>query len=251
MYLKDEKEKFMQYNSSWDLNRASTYIYAKTFTENITASGFFLTFNNVSSVFLVTNRHVAINAETFVISLYSSIEEDSLGSIANVSDKVIFHPQDNIDLCLIKIDNLVLFPNNMTFDSVQIQSIHESMIVSQQDAAQLNYCEDIIMFGAPHGIYDTKNNLSIAYKGMTATHAGTECFGEPYFMVDLPSWPGSSGSAIYLCNHETMRNFENTKLLGIFYEAQYNPHSAPKNKEYIHLGKAISAYKLLEFKKIL
>ena len=36
MYLKDEKEKFMQYNSSWDLNRASTYIYAKTSTENIT-----------------------------------------------------------------------------------------------------------------------------------------------------------------------------------------------------------------------
>ena len=107
------------------------------------------------------------------------------------------------------------------------------------------------MFGAPHGIYDTKNNLSIAYKGMTATHAGTECFDEPHFMVDLPSCPGSSGSAIYLCNHETMRNFENTKLLGIFYEAQYNPHSAPENNEYLHLGKAISAYKLLEFKNII
>ena len=128
----------MQYNSSWDLNRASTYIYAKTSTENITASGFFLTFNNVSSVFLVTNRQVAINAETFTISLCSSIEEASFGYIANVSNKVIFHPQDNIDLCLIKMDNLVLLPNSMTIDSVQIQPIHESMIVSRQDAAQLN-----------------------------------------------------------------------------------------------------------------
>lgn len=110
---------------------------------------------------------------------------------------------------------------------------------------------EIIMFGAPHSIHDTKNNLSIAYKGMTATHAGTNYSDEMYFMIDIPSWPGLSGAAIYLCNPQTMLSFANTKLLGIFYKSQYNPYSASGEGEYIHLGRAIPAYKLLDFKNII
>ena len=241
----------IQYNSSQYLNMASTYIYVTKDTENTVASGFFFTFNDVNSVFLVTNRHVAMNAESFTISLCSSIEDASFGYIADVSNKVIFHPQDDIDLCLVRMDDLELVPENMSLDLLRIKCICENMVISQPETMQLNYCEDIIMFGAPHGIYDTKNSLSIAYRGMTATHAGTNWCGKAHFMIDIPSWPGLSGAAIYLCTKETMSSFENTRLLGIFYKSQYNPHSVPGNEEYIHLGKAIPAYKLLEFRNVI
>lgn len=241
----------MKYSSSWDLNNTATYIYVTKASGDTTASGFFFIFDNIDVVFLVTNKHVAINAETFTISLGSTINESSFGHIADISRKVIFHPDENIDLCLIKMNDLKLEPENMTLDALRINSIYEYMVITQQEAAQLNYCEDIIMFGAPHGIHDTKNNLSIAYKGMTATHAGTNYSDEMYFMVDVPSWPGLSGAAIYLCNPQTMLNFANTKLLGIFYKSQYNPHSVPGKEEYIHLGRAIPAYKLLDFKNII
>ena len=241
----------MQYNSSWDLNNATTYIYVTKTGGDTTASGFFFIFENNASVFLVTNKHVAINANAFTISLGSSINESSYGYVSDICNKAIFHPDDNIDLCLVKMNDLELVPDNMTLDSLHINSIYEHMVVSRQDAIRLNYCEDVIMFSAPYGMYDTKNNLSIAYKGMTATHAGTNYYNEMYFMVDVPSWPGLSGSAIYLCNSQTMSNFANTKLLGIFYKSQYNPHSVPGKEEYIHLGRAIPAYKLLDFKNII
>lgn len=241
----------MQYNSSWDLNISSTYIYAKSETENIVASGFFFAFNNVENVFLVTNRHVAMNVKSFTVSLCSSIEDSSFGYIADIPKKAIFHPEEDIDLCLLKVWDWELVPKGIKSEQLRSQCICEDMVVSKLEAMQLNYCEDVIMFSAPYGIYDTKNNLSIAYRGITATHAGTNYFDKPYFMVDIPSWPGSSGSPIYLCTPETMSSFENTKLLGIFYKSQYSPHSAPKKEEYIHLGKAIPAYKLLDFKNVL
>lgn len=241
----------MQYNSSWDLNRASTYIYITKSFGNTVASGVFLKFTSINSIFLVTNRHVAMGAEAFTISLCSSIDDATFGYITDVSRKAIFHPQDDVDLCLIGIDDLELVPNNMTFDKLLSRAIREDMIISQRESKLLNYCEDIILFGSPYGIYDTKNNLSIAYKGITATHAGTDWYNNSHFMVDVPAWPGLSGSAIYLCTPETMSSFENTKLLGIFCKSQYNPHSDLGTEEYIHLGKAIPAYKLLEFKNAL
>lgn len=43
-----------------------------------------------------------------------------------------------------------------------------------------------------------------------------------------------------------MSSFSDTKLLGIFSKAQYD-HNSPDDKKYIHLGKAINAYKLFDF----
>ena len=85
---------------------------------------------------------------------------------------------------------------------------------------------------------------------MTSTHAGSKYRDLEEFMVDIPSYPGSSGSAIYLCNRKTMSEFSKTKLLGIFSKAQYDHHSQ-NDKKYVHIGKAVNTYKLFDIKKLI
>lgn len=242
----------MQYFSSSDLNRATAYIYIEKEDGNTTASGFFFKFKNNDSIFLVTNKHVIENAKTLTISLHTSIKETCYIYMTDIQNQVILHPQSNVDLCVIKINekNVEFLPSSINLTNSQINLIEESMIVTEEECKKLNYCEDVIMFGAPNTLYDVKNNLSISYRGMTSTHAGSKFYDLEQFIVDIPSYRGSSGSAIYLCTEKTMLNFSNTKLLGIYSKAQYNHHE--KNiKIYIHLGKAVNAYKLLEFKDLI
>lgn len=240
----------MKYTSSDDLNKATARIYITETNDDSIASGFFITFTGQDSIYLVTNRHAAENAKAFTISLHSSLNEPCHAYIDNISEKAIFHPQPNVDLCIVKMANYIIVPSEATMKEIQIKSLLEKMIMTENEVNNLNYCEEIMMFGSPHGIYDLKNNLSIALKGMTATHARCHYGDSIQFMVDIPSYLGSSGSAIYLCTQETMSSFDKTKLLGIFFQAQYDP-KYPNDDRYIHLGKAIPAYKLLDFKNLL
>lgn len=243
----------MQYTSSGDLNRATAYVYIETDNESTTASGFFFNFNHIDSLFLVTNKHVIEKAKTLLISLHTDIKKSCyIIYTTELQNQIILHPQDKVDLCLIKLDedNLSFIPDYINLGLTKMNYINESMIVTKEQCEKLNYCEDIIMFGAPNTLYDNENNLSISYRGMTATHAGSKYRDLEEFMVDIPSYPGSSGSAIYLCNPKTISSFSDTKLLGIFSKAQYD-HNSPDDKKYVHLGKAVNAYKLLDFKELI
>lgn len=243
----------MQYTSSGDLNRATAYVYVETDNENTTASGFFFKFKDINSLFLITNKHVVENVKTLVISIHTDIKEPCyIIYTSELQKQIILHPQDEVDLCLVKIDEnkLSFSPEYINLESSQINHIDESMIVTKEMCEKLNYCEDVIMFGAPNTLYDIKNNLSISYRGMTSTHAGSKYRDLEEFMVDIPSYPGSSGSAIYLCNRKTMSEFSKTKLLGIFSKAQYDHHSQ-NDKKYVHIGKAVNAYKLFDIKKLI
>ena len=240
----------MKYSSSGDLNLTTTNIYVTGIKENHVATGFFLYFEKrKTDTYLVTNRHVAQDAKNFTISLHSSIDESCYGHIFDVPDNVIYHPQEDVDLCIIKM-NLQYVTKGVTPDTIKIKTLSENMILKKDDLREMNYCEDVIMFGSPDGLIDSKNNLMIAYKGITSTHPYLKFYDKPEFFLNIPSCPGSSGSAIYLCNEDTMKDFQSTKLIGIFNKSQYLKDTT-YGKKYMVLGRAVPAYYLLDFKSLI
>lgn len=240
----------MRYNSSGDLNKVTARIYISEDKEDFVASGFFILFSNNKSIFLVTNKHVVENAKSITISLHSFMNESSYAFISDVQNKVIFHPQKNVDLSIIEMKDYELVPEIADLKILQMKFLLESMIITQEEIKTLNYCEDVIMFGSPDGLYDTKNNMSIAYKGITATSAGMKFNDLEQFYINIPSFPGSSGSAVYLCTPQTMSEFSKTKLIGIHAKSHYM-RNFKYDKIYMNLGNTIPAYKLIDFKNLI
>lgn len=76
----------------------------------------------------------------------------------------------------------------------------ESLIPSKDLVEEIDAIEDILMVGYPHGFWDEKNNLPIVRKGLTATPFYLNYNKEPHFLIDIPIYPGSSGSPVILFN---------------------------------------------------
>lgn len=238
----------MNYNSSEDLNKCVAYLSTIDYNNShASATGFFLKFSNKNDKFLVTNKHVVENKKNIVISFSTNLKEAVYGYMEYPFKNAYMHPDTTVDLCILKLTNL-FFQHKSTIKNIHNKYISDKMIITENEVKKLNYIEDVIMFGAPRSIYDTSQSLSIAFKGSTATPIYKFYADKKDFLLDIPSYPGSSGSPIFLCNEEVMSDFNKTKLLGIFYMAHHDPND---ENVYLHLGHAIHAWKLLEFKDII
>ncbi len=60
--------------------------------------------------------------------------------------------------------------------------------------------QDIIFLGYPIGLWDSKNNLPITRKGVTATNPQIDYEGKKEFLIDAACFPGSNGSPVFRFN---------------------------------------------------
>ena len=129
------------------------------------------------------------------------------------------------------------------------------------------------MVGYPNGIWDSKNNLPILRRGITATAVYNDYNGKKEFMIDMACFPGSSGSPVFLYNPTFYNSKDGTAinlgsriyLLGILYAGpQYMTTGEleiidiPTTRTIrpiagipINLGLTIKAEKLLDFEAII
>ncbi len=224
---------------------------------------------------IVTNKYVIENCKTGVLKFNS----DSLGlpdygdilslEIPNFENLWIKHPSE--DLAILPVGPVLRklvtkykkFPHFRTFG--------DDMILKKESADSLRAIEDVLMIGYPKGFSDTVNNYPIIRKGITATPIYLNYNGKNQFLLDIPIYPGSSGSPItYKSGGGFTKNggFEivaNPKiyLLGIAVEAQ---DYAAKGKTIEKVGTRelntvtwlpfgiaviIKSYVLLDFKPLL
>lgn len=180
---------------------------------------------------IVTNKHVIANAQVgkIHVTLATADGMPDMGNhyqfqFNNFEQQCIKHPDPNVDLAAFLIGPLVNQAQE-TGSKLFYRSIPTSLIPSDAERASYSSMEDIIMIGYPNGIWDAKNNLPVIRKGITATHANVSWNGKYEFLTDIASFPGSSGSPVFLANiGGYMDNKGNTymgthriRLLGVHY----------------------------------
>jgi hypothetical protein len=90
-----------------------------------------------------------------------------------------------------------------------------------------------------NGLRDATNNMPIFRKGITATHPSLKWNSKNEFLVDVATYPGSSGSPVYLYEDIKVVNgnlrYGKIRLLGIIYAVTL--HNATGDIQQICLGK--------------
>jgi len=176
-----------------------------------TGTGFFFHFCDGEEKVLpaiVTNKHVLAGAQKIRLFLTKMNEKkqrlkgqhEIVEFDLNKDDRIriAFHPE-NLDMAIITLGKFLLDSEEKGIRYF-FKPIANDSIPSQEILDDFSVMEDIIMVGYPSGMFDEKNNMPIIRKGITATHPALNYQGRSEFVADIASFPGSSGSPVFLLN---------------------------------------------------
>lgn len=183
-------------------------IETQTNVGTCTGTGFLFNFledatNNTQIPCIVTNKHVVEGGitGTLVITCKMQNQTEYLERfiIPNFRQQWIFHPQSDVDLCIMPFQPIVEVLKNQNKSPYYI-ALNKSLIPSQNQLEDLSALEEIVMIGYPDGIWDSVNNKPILRRGITATHPKINFEGSEKFLIDAACFPGSSGSPVLILN---------------------------------------------------
>lgn len=173
-------------------------------------TGFFFKFpwsvDDREILVLVTNRHVVAGA--IAARLQFTLADDTGGPllgqthsvvIQNFADGWVGHPSSDVDLAAIGIGGIV-HDMQEAGKKVCVVSVTKENFADDEFLQNLTAIEDVLMIGYPSGLWDTKNNLPLVRRGITATPLSADFCGRDEFVIDCACVPGSSGSPVFLCN---------------------------------------------------
>jgi len=176
----------------------------RTLNGTSTGTGFFFQYNN--HLFLITNKHVIkdVTAGTFsVLQATSTLDEKEpiLGSSVPISfSETNFsgHPDPEIDITVADVTSTVISLMN-SGSPLYYKNVDERLIPKKEDYEKfIGPMEEIVFIGYPSGIYDSKNNLPVIRRGITASPCYYDFEGKKTFLIDASVFPGSSGSPVFI-----------------------------------------------------
>ena len=228
---------------------------------------------------LVTNKHVVESTVTGTIYFHTiKDEKPDYGNkyqciIHDFENQWLFHPHEDVDLCIMFLAQIKLDCIKKGVDLLQIY-MDEKSIISAENLEVIDAIDDIIMVGYPNGIWDDYNNLPICRRGITATHPNIDYQNRKEFMIDAACFPGSSGSPVFyykpgstirLKHDEMPRRGNILALMGVLYagpqhfiDGEVVIRDVPTKKvPYVeagipnNLGVVIKAARILDFKPLI
>ena len=172
-----------------------------------TGTGFHFAFYKQNDVFtpvIITNRHVIEGADIIHFRM-TKMGSDGLPSIGNtiafridnLQSRVMFHP--HADLAAIIIGD-VLSQSTQQGNRPFFISLDQSLIPTDDDLKKLVPLESVLTIGYPGQLWDDLNNLPLFHRGSTATAPYIDFRGKKEFLVDFATWPGASGSPLFIFN---------------------------------------------------
>lgn len=186
-------------------------------TANGTGTGYFFRFQDGENNYpvIITNKHVINNNRTEKVTLFlhtrdsdDSIHEQKIS--LEWEGEWLFHP--TYDLCCLPLVPIINFIYNKTTKIVMYIALDESMVWSEDKLKELDTVEEVLMVGYPIGLWDKKNNYPLFRKGITASHPSVDFNGNSQGVVDIASFPGSSGSPIFIYNNGSFSDKTNNGI---------------------------------------
>jgi hypothetical protein len=224
---------------------------------------------------IVTNKHVVKDAVKASFQLHVTKGEGPNAtpsgefvtvSLDNFEQLWIGHPDASVDLCVMGMQPLIA-QAQATGKTVFNVAFDETLILTDKNLEDLSAAEEVLMAGYPIGLWDSRNNLPLIRKGITASHPGVDCCGLPQFVIDAACFPGSSGSPVLLLNEglfsdkrgNTRMGTGRVVLLGVLFagpqltlEGTINVKPIPtvqvpisETKVMIHLGYVVKSREIL------
>jgi hypothetical protein len=199
-----------------------------------TGTGFFMRFlqeeNNRSVPVIITNKHVvagSVSGELIVTVAKDDgtpdLENHITIEVPDFESSCIEHPDPNTDLVALPIGNILTYAEQQG-KNIYFIPLGMDLIPTSQERKKLSPMEDIVMIGYPNGIWDFVHNMPVIRKGITATHPSLPWCGKNEFLTDIASFPGSSGSPVFLANRGAYYDTDGSyaigsriKLIGIHY----------------------------------
>ncbi len=235
--------------------------------------------DSTSAVVLVTNKHVIKDGKVGTFYLTKRNADGSPNNkshipvvLDNFEKRWIQNPDPKADLAIM-IATPLLVAAHQKGTPVFFISLDKNLIPSEKTLKNLTTAEDVIMVGYPVGVWDEVNNLPIFRRGISATHPAIDYDGRKEFLIDCASYPGSSGSPVFLINLGSY--FDKNKglmmgyrfnLLGVLYAGiEYFPSKGrleiiniPSKRDTVYipniptnLGVVLKSERLLDFEPIL
>lgn len=236
-------------------------------------TSFIFTYENqgIAYQFLVTNKHVVEGSTLGRLTFIASADNrPNLGSghtisITEFSELWHGHPNESIDVAVAPLGRAIKLLEEQEFISF-FTTIGNEIVLTPDIIQGLDALEEVIFIGYPSGIWDRKNLLPVARKGITATPLSVDFDGEKKFLVDAAVFPGSSGSPVFLYNagtyfekSGTIRAGTRIIFLGIISEVYYRTDknilvpvpelanaSEPHSIQMINLGVVYKASTIVE-----
>lgn len=163
-----------------------------------TGTGFFLEFDyggeDKKVPVIITNKHVINDNPQEEVFFFIHIKTNEGPSDENIGIKIkpqwFFHPEQDLCFCLVApLDAMI----KKEFQKAPyFISISENSIWDNKRLEDLSALEDVVMVGYPKGLRDTKNNLPLFRKGITASHPAIDFNNKNIGAVDMACFPGSS-----------------------------------------------------------
>lgn len=213
----------------------------------------------LTRVYLVTNKHVVKDKTDCVVRFHRS---ESLDPKTKVGDFVYhftnedwvngwkFHDDNEVDLAVFNLTETIAALYQQEH-YIFYRCLTTDMITSREKEKDIVVMERIFFVGYPNAIRDEVNNLPIARSGYLATPLYSNFDGKEAFLFDASVFEGSSGSPVCIVNE----NFEtysdasgNAKIEGrcILAGVNSSTYTRVSDKQYLNIGYAWKAYKILE-----
>ena len=207
---------------------------------------------------LVTNKHMIEDWKSISLNILKAdqegnpiIGESETLTIENSNGSWISHP--NVDLSVFPIKSLIEQKREAGI-ILYCKFIPEELIPTKNNINTISSIEDILIIGYPDGMSDSKNNLQIVRRGITATDYKIDYEGKKEFLIDASIFKGSSGSPILICNIGSFNNANGElclgnriKFLGVQYRGEFSKYKQNifvKNKEdkFVNAPDILSTY---------
>lgn len=244
------------------------------------ASGFIIGFivsDSLKVPCLISNKHVLQAVDTVILTFNGEINTNSpmdsviIRTIVDLNHyKVIPHPKVEIDLAALPLNPIGYQLGKKGFN-IDYTVIGEDLIPTVKDQEKFKVVNDILLVGYPIGLSDTTHNNPIFRKGITATNPSIKYNDRNVFLIDASSFPGSSGSPVFLVSSEIERKSnmiyfkERIYLIGILFggleytiQGDVKAVQIPNNFELksltnipINLGVVINAKELFQIKNVI